>query len=69
MAVKFCVAEGFDRVFLFSGIMLFLTLVMFIGRLFFGWFKYIKPNKYRVSPLCRSFHYQYYLACIIGLGF
>ena len=43
------VAEGFDSVFLFSCVLLFLTLIMFVGRLSFGWFRAIRPNQYRVS--------------------
>ncbi|XP_076441822.1 osmosensitive cation channel TMEM63C-like isoform X2 [Babylonia areolata] len=40
-------AEGLDSVFLFSCVCLFITLIMFVGRLSFGWFKHIRPNRYR----------------------
>ncbi|KAJ8308093.1 hypothetical protein KUTeg_012967 [Tegillarca granosa] len=40
-------AEGFSPVFVFSAVALFITLVIFVGRGFFGWFKNLSPLKYR----------------------
>ncbi|XP_076464518.1 osmosensitive cation channel TMEM63C-like isoform X2 [Babylonia areolata] len=38
--------EGLDSVFLFSCVCLFLTLIIFVGRLSFGWFKHLRPHPY-----------------------
>ncbi|KAL8588770.1 hypothetical protein ACOMHN_035266 [Nucella lapillus] len=38
--------EGLDPVFLFSCVCLFLTLIIFVGRLSFGWFKHFRPHPY-----------------------
>ncbi|XP_059161039.1 CSC1-like protein 2 isoform X3 [Physella acuta] len=40
-------AEGFDPVFIFSAVALFITLIIFVGRVSFGWFKYLRPARYR----------------------
>nr|KAG5698090.1 hypothetical protein BaRGS_031780 [Batillaria attramentaria] len=42
-------AEGMDRVFLFSCVCLFFTLIIFVGRIGFGWFKHIGASRYRYS--------------------
>ncbi|XP_035824906.1 CSC1-like protein 2 isoform X3 [Aplysia californica] len=39
--------EGFQPVFIFSCVALFITLLIFVGRISFGWFKHLKPSKYR----------------------
>ncbi|GFN99160.1 transmembrane 63c (tmem63c), mRNA protein [Plakobranchus ocellatus] len=40
-------AEGFSPMFIFSCVALFLTLLIFVGRISFGWFRHLKPSKYR----------------------
>ncbi|CAG5118580.1 unnamed protein product [Candidula unifasciata] len=40
-------SEGFDPVFIFSSVALFITLLIFVGRISFGWFKHIRPPRYR----------------------
>lgn len=40
-------AEGLDVVFLFSCVCLFLTLIMYVGRLSFGWFRHVGSSRYR----------------------
>ncbi|KAK3802083.1 hypothetical protein RRG08_049973 [Elysia crispata] len=39
--------EGFSPVFIFSCVALFITLMIFVGRISFGWFRHLKPAKYR----------------------
>ncbi|GFS19648.1 CSC1-like protein 2 [Elysia marginata] len=39
--------EGFSSVFIFSCVALFITLLIFVGRISFGWFRHLKPAKYR----------------------
>lgn len=39
--------EGFNTVFIFSCVALFMTLMIFVGRISFGWFRHLKPPKYR----------------------
>ena len=48
-SISCVVTEGFQPVFIFSCIALFITLLIFVGRISFGWFKHFKPTKYRVS--------------------
>ncbi|KAK6998840.1 CSC1-like protein 2 isoform X2 [Biomphalaria glabrata] len=40
-------AEGFDPVFIFSCVALFITLIIFVGRISFGWFKHLRRPRYR----------------------
>ncbi|XP_025105358.1 CSC1-like protein 2 isoform X4 [Pomacea canaliculata] len=41
-------AEGMDPVFIFSSVALFISIIIFVGRLSFGWFRHLRPSRYRV---------------------
>lgn len=40
-------SEGTNPVFVFSAVSLFLSILIFIGRAFFGWFKHLDANRYK----------------------
>ncbi|XP_063427762.1 calcium permeable stress-gated cation channel 1-like isoform X1 [Mytilus trossulus] len=44
-------SEGTNAVFVFSAVCLFLSLIIFIGKAFFGWFKHLDTNRYKSAGL------------------